>query len=145
MMHHTSFVGGLPPGAPRNYRAAAALGFIEPRVAALVAALNVPDLCSTHASCEGHRHGPAFRLPYVAFRAAETFAGAVAQALYADALRDHRLRMTWDLTGHFDTRGALVYRLAPLPRLRAFGVATYCARDMAVLPSFIHRITPRFR
>jgi hypothetical protein len=73
-------------GKPRRYDRAVALGLIDPRIAGLVAKLNVPGIVSTYACCEGHWLSDGVRLPrdefpYVGFRADIDFAAALNRAL----------------------------------------------------------------
>lgn len=56
-------------GICRPYREALALGLIEPRIAGLVATLNVEGVIETSACCEGHLYDDGkVEYPYIGFR-----------------------------------------------------------------------------
>jgi len=106
---------GLPRGAVRAYADAHAhrLALIDARVAPLVEVMNVPGVTCTIASCEGHRNWSGWcARPYVAFKAPVALAAQLTHVLRdgASASRS-RLRLYWEITGHFDATNALVFRL----------------------------------
>jgi len=79
---------------------------IEPGVASLVAALNVPGQCKSIASCEGHR-GVCFfdEPPYVMFHAEEYLARRLAIAIEPE-YESCELNFAWRVSAWFSPQNA---------------------------------------
>lgn len=90
------------------------LSVVEPRIRALVEALNFAG-CETVASCEGHAIGA--RAPYVLLHCDVALADALERRLRGAA--SGQLRFYWTLHGMFDPRGRLNFRLGS-PELEFF-------------------------
>lgn len=88
---------------------------IEPRIFPLVETLNIPGVCETIASCEGHRNWfTGEMLPaYVYFRATLKYAAVLNQQVYDDACLDTpRLNHYWHMRGMFDGENTLAFYLS---------------------------------
>lgn len=89
---------------------------VEPRIRPLVESMNVPWVCETIASCEGHRDGwltGTIRSPYVYFRATLRFASELNKLVYGDAcLADSQLNYYWHLRAMFNHEHVLVFMLS---------------------------------
>lgn len=89
---------------------------IDPHIGRLVEAMNVPGVCETIASCEGHRDGwltGAIRPSYVYFRATLRFAAEMNKLVYGDAcLADSQLNYYWHLRAMFNHEHSLVFTLS---------------------------------
>ncbi|MFJ3465741.1 hypothetical protein [Achromobacter spanius] len=101
-------------GALRSYADACALEVIDPRIQALVAALNVPGVVYTHSSCQGHRLPPfaARQTPFVMFRCALELAAKLSARVRAGQMtRDLNLRHYWVVEAWFLDDDQLVFCL----------------------------------
>ncbi len=76
------------PGICRPYEEALALGLVEPRIAPLVARLNVAGVVTTFACCEGHAMN---ELPYIGLATDIEFAASLNQKLIATSPAGTRL------------------------------------------------------
>ncbi|MBB5547416.1 hypothetical protein [Paraburkholderia fungorum] len=108
-----ALVEGVPRGIGREYADAKRLGLIDPRIASLVAAMNVPHLMYTIACCEGHGGWGSFSSPYMAFEAPVELAAILHEQLQADMMRSRsRLNFNWSVEGHFGSNRQIVFRLS---------------------------------
>jgi len=102
-----------------SHEDAIACSAIEPGIVPLVKALNVPGLCQTISSCEGHGRPGGFLLPgsmkdrpFVFFRADTSFARGIARSIYAELGADTLLNYVWRIKGQFYPESAeLVWML----------------------------------
>lgn len=111
--HNLALVEGIPRGVGRDYADAQRLGLIDPRIAALVSAMNVPHLIHTIACCEGHGGWGEFSSPYVAFEAPVELAALLHERLQDDMMQSRsRLNFNWSVEGGFGRQRQLVFRLS---------------------------------
>lgn len=89
---------------------------IDPRIRPLVEAMNIPDVCETIASCEGHRKGwltGEIRPPYVYFKGDNLFVSILNRIVYGDScLARPRLNYYWHIRGMFNHEDRLVFTLS---------------------------------
>lgn len=86
---------------------------IDPAIQGLVECLNRHGFI-TYASCQGHGFPADRRLPYVAFVSQVERVGALARYLREDAeSASPRLHWGWEITGSFNHKFVLCYRLHP--------------------------------
>lgn len=101
-------VSGLPVGLVDFARDGVDLSVVEPKIRALVQALN-GEACTTIASCEGHPSGG--RTPYVLMHCAVPFAAALERRVSELHMKRGVLHYFWTLQGIFDPQFRLCFRL----------------------------------
>lgn len=114
-MHNasTATIEGVHRGRHRPYAEAIRLNLIDPHIATLVEAMNIPGVMRTIACCEGHVGLGRYSSPYVAFEASIDRAARWSDAVQGDALQaSPRLRYHWEIVGKVSQEGGLVFVLS---------------------------------